>query len=313
MENVLAFDLGGTKLITGIVNQDGQIIEHQKKLIHSGRGPDQLIELMASEAKIFLKKHPEVKKAAIASAGPLDPAKGILLDPTNLKTDGQSWGQVQLTAKLGEKLGMSVTLENDAAAAVLACHWLGPGKNCKNLMTLTLGTGLGVGSICNGKLERSGRGLHPEAGHIIIGAGDKTALCGCGNFGCAEAYLSGMNFCKRFSKQHGIERIKGEELLKRAREKDPLVLKAFEEYSHLMAQTIASYVVLYAPENIVFAGGFSASYEFFASQVNEHLFKILARRREGEDLVPKLILADNYEHMVLLGAAAVALKEPLGK
>lgn len=307
----MAFDLGGTKLITGIVTESGEILRHERKLVPTEGGPDQLIELMATEAQSLLKDYPQIKKAAIASAGPLDPAKGVLLDPTNLKTDGKGWGQVQLTELLGQKLNMNIVLENDAAAAVKACHWLGPGQGCQNMMTITLGTGLGVGSICNGRLERSGRGLHPEGGHIVIGAGDETAPCGCGNYGCAEAYLSGLNFCKRFSKEQGIPRIRGEELLKRARENDPVVLKAFEDYSFKMAQAIATYVVLYAPELIVFAGGFSASFEFFAPSVNQHLLKILARRRVGKDLLPKLVLADDYVHMVLLGAAAVALKGPV--
>ena len=80
-------------------------------------------------------------------------------------------------------------------------------------MTITLGTGIGVGAITNDRLCRAGRGLHPEVSHVSINCMDETAPCGCGNLGCVEAYLSGKNFCKRTSVKLGEDYISGPNIL----------------------------------------------------------------------------------------------------
>lgn len=72
---------------------------------------------------------------------------------------------------LGRRMGLPVYLENDASAAALAEAWKGGGVGVNNFVTMTLGTGLGVGVIANGDLVRSGRGLHPEVGHVYLRAG----------------------------------------------------------------------------------------------------------------------------------------------
>src|SRR5690606_33995027 len=119
--------------------------------------------------------------------------KGELLNPTNLTTQGQKWGVVPLTKQVGRRLKLKVKLESDAAAAVLAEHWVGAGRRIKNLVVVTLGTGVGLGVMANGEIVRSGRNLHTEGGHIMLHPEDKIYPCGCGNYGCAEAFLSGRN------------------------------------------------------------------------------------------------------------------------
>ena len=105
----------------------------------------------------LIARHPNVKRAGIASAGPLDPIGGVLLDPTNFASASGTWGHVPLARILSRKLRIPVLLENDAAAAMLAEHWVGAAKGYENAMILTLGTGLGTGIICNGALVRAGQ------------------------------------------------------------------------------------------------------------------------------------------------------------
>ena len=307
MEIVLAFDLGGTKVICGAIDQNGQILNQRRELVPKEKGPLEVINLMASMGKEFLSLHPSIKKCAVASAGPLDPRRGVLLDPTNLTTNHQGWGEIPIAQELSKALGLPVQLENDAAAAVLACAWKAEGQDCKNLITLTLGTGLGVGILANGLLVRSGRHLHPEAGHIILNYDDPTAPCGCGNFGCAEAYLSGVNFCQRLAKKLNRPYIKGQEAILQAQQGNKIVLQAFSEYSEIMAQAITNYVVLFAPEKIIFAGGFSQAGPQFLPKTQERIKELLKRRRVGEDLLPQLIISSLKDEMVLLGAARIAL------
>jgi glucokinase len=196
-------------------------------------------------------------------------------------------------------------LENDAAAAVLAEHWIGAAKNYKNAMVLTLGTGLGTGIICNGALVRAGRGLHPEAGHLIVRHGDQSAPCGCGNLGCAEAFLSGRNFGRRAKQKFADSELTSKDIADLARKKDPRALAAFEEYSQIMATTIHNYVRIYCPEIIVFTGSFADAADLFIPHTERYLAERLAREVE---LLPKLAISTLNNEAGLIGGAYVAFQ-----
>ncbi len=303
---VLAYDLGGTKVAVGVVNSKGQVIDETRVPVAVEEGKKAVIQQLADLGREFLKRHSGIKRVGMASAGPLDPDKGVLLDPTNLATAGETWGKVPIASLLSKKLGIPVYLENDAAAAILAEHWVGIAKKFNNAIILTLGTGLGTGFICNGKLVRAGRGLHTEGGHVIIHEGDRTAPCGCGNLGCAEAYLSGRNFTRRARTLFANAELTALDIANLARKRDPRALAAFEEYAHLMAVTIQNFVVLYAPEIVVFTGSFAETADLFLKRTEENLEKLLARRRVGIDLMPRLAVSSLKNHAGLIGGAFVA-------
>ncbi len=310
-EMVLAYDLGGTKVAVGVVNRHGDIIEELREPIRLHEGKAAVLRQLSDCGKQLLKKFPAIKRAGVASAGPLHPERGTLLDPTNFGKGAKRWGEVPLAQILSKSLGIPVALENDAAAAMLAEHWVGAAKGSKNAMILTLGTGLGTGVIANGKLVRAGRGLHTEAGHVILRAGDTAAKCGCGNLGCAEAYLSGNGFARWV---HATSQLKGQVQKKRdAREIAELARKgnrpakaAFHEMANLMAVAIHNYVVVFCPEVIVLTGSFAAASDLFLPQVRKETARLLKRRREGIDLLPEIRLSSLDNHAGLLGGAWIA-------
>jgi glucokinase len=237
----------------------------------------------------------------------LDVDKGLLLDPTNYVTDGKGWGVVPITRLLSKGLKRPVLLENDAAAAILAESWLGTAKRVKNSMILTLGTGVGVGVISNGKLERSGRGLHPEGGHLIIGAGDTSAPCGCGNYGCIEAYLSGHGFTQRVRTKLRDSSLTSEQIADRARAGQAEYRAFFVEYARLLAVSLHNYIRLYAPEVVALTGSFAKTADLFLSETEKQLIPLLQRLRVGVDMMPKLTVSTLDNRAGLLGAAHVAL------
>ena len=167
--------------------------------------------------------------------------------------------------------------------------------------------GLGVGIIANGKLVRAGRGLHPEAGHMIIDYNDESAVCGCGNLGCAEALLSGNGFGRRISARLGNSKLSSREIAELARDGHAGALEAFEEYSHLMAAALHNYVTMFAPEIVVFTGSFAAASDLFIARTKVHLEKYLERKRTGIDLFPKLTVSKLDNRAGLIGGAWVAL------
>ncbi len=307
LENFLAFDLGGTKLSSGVVNSQGVILEHTRTRVNLEKGKKAVLEQVFLAGKPFLDKYPNIKNVGIASAGPLDPKKGLLLDPTNLLTKGKSWGTVPIASILEKKFKLPVTLENDAAAAILAEKWIGEAKNFKNAMILTLGTGLGTGIICNNKLVRSGSHLHPEAGHIILNPNDKSAPCKCGNLGCAESYLAGSTFTERARKFLKNKNITAIEIVERARQKEKKALMLFDEYSRWLALALYNYTVLFNPEIFIFAGSFAECSDLFLGSAKKQLRTYLTRKK---NLYPKKFVHSSLENESgLLGAAYVAARQ----
>ncbi|MGE0614147.1 MAG: ROK family protein [Bacteriovoracia bacterium] len=310
---VLAYDLGGTKVAVGVVDvregqgrSDGKILAETREPIHVERGRADVMNHLAELGKKFLREYPKIRAVGIASAGPLDPVKGVLLDPTNLVTEGKSWGQVPIARELSRRLKRKVWLDNDAAAAMLAEQRWGAAKKRQNAMILTLGTGLGTGIICNGKLVRSGRMLHPEGGHVILRADDGDAPCGCGNLGCAEAYLSGRNFTRRFRRSYGDPSLSGSQITELARDGNLAARAAFADYAKTLAIAIHNYVVLFSPEVVVLTGSFAEAADLFLEPARQQLEGLLARRRVGKDLMPKLLLSRLNNRAGILGGALVA-------
>lgn len=305
---VLAYDLGGTKVSVGVINESGKILTYSREpaLIKQGKKAtlDQLIRL----GRELIQKYPKIAAVGVASAGPLDPMKGMLLDPTNFRGPDGPWGNVPLTKILERGLKRKVVLENDAAAAILAEHWRGHARGVKNSMILTLGTGLGTGVICNGELVRSGRYMHTEAGHLILKANDESAPCGCGNFGCAEAYLAGRTFAHRARKVLKNELIDAPQVAQRAREGDPKALELFEEYSEMMAIALHNFAVIYSPEVVVLTGSFAAASDLFLKNTVKRLDFLLERRNAAMKLSPKILISKLENQAGLLGGAFVAFQ-----
>lgn len=304
---VLAYDLGGTKVEVGVVNEKGEVLDVCREPVVIDQGKEAVIRQLGDLGNRYLSTHPEIEQVGVASAGPLDPIEGVLLDPTNFTSKEGSWGKVPLGSLLSERLQKPVYLENDAAAAMLAEHWIGAARDHKNAMILTLGTGLGTGVVCNGELLRAGRNLHTEAGHMIIDYNASDAACGCGNTGCAEAFLSGRNFSRRNRKRFGDDpTIGAKEMADLARKGDARALLAFEEYAEMMATALHNYVMMFCPEIFVFTGSFAAASDLFLDSARDLLEARLIRRREGVDLMPKLVLSELSNHAGLIGAARVA-------
>ncbi len=311
-EVVLAYDLGGTKIAVGVVDEDGKILAFHREAAFIKQGKKATLNQLIRLGNEMIKKFPAIEAVGIASAGPLDPVKGILLDPTNFSGPEGHWGKVPLAEILAKGLKKEVVLENDAAAAILAEIWKGLSKGTQNAMILTLGTGLGTAVVANGELVRGGRHQHTEAGHLIIRAGDTSAPCGCGQLGCAEAYLSGRSFAYRGRKRLGIDIIDAPQIAARAREGDRAALALFEEYAENLAVTLHNYVMLFYPETVVFTGSFAAAHDLFLKNAEKKLAKLLARRNEVMNLQPKLVISKLENQAGLLGGAYVALRA-LGK
>jgi glucokinase len=285
-----------------MVNSSGRIKGlRQEPTRHEGGWPSlkgQLTRLCAE----LQRDYGPAEALGIGAAGPLHAPSGKLLDPTNF-----GWTApltVSVTRELSRALQIPVLLENDAAAAALAEGW--KGKGGKNFVVVTLGTGVGLGVVCNGQLFRGGRALHPEGGHILLHPGDSSAPCGCGNFGCAEAYLSGKNFAARSSRFLG-EPLTGHELSERAAQGNQRVLGLFAEYSERLAEYLCNLVVLFYPEKVVLTGSFAEAHPHFLPTAQTRLRELIARRLRTLPLYPEIRVSRLQRNAGVLGAAYIAM------
>lgn len=308
-QTYLAVDLGGTKIAAGLVDENGNVLKKETRQWSQDRGPQGLIDQLVNIIQPFAAAQNLAPIAGIASAGPVEPVNGVLLNPTNMVTDGKHWGVVEIVKPLQQRLNLKFKMENDAACAVLAEHWVGEAKGKENCLALTLGTGIGVGVICNGQLVRCGRNLHPEAGHIYLNADDENTQSGNGDFGTVEAYLSGKNFSRRVGKILGRQGLTGKEIVALAENGEQVVLGEFEKYSLNLARAIKNYVYLFAPEVIVLSGGFSIAWPHFLPATKTHMEVLLAPVRIGIDLFPEIKISRFQEDMGLIGAAYVAKQQ----
>jgi glucokinase len=306
-EIVLAYDLGGTKVAVGAVTTRGKVLFEIREPVKISLGKAATLRQLADIGKKILAQYPQIKRVGIASAGPLDPVTGVLLSPTNFKTNGKLWGKVPLAHLISKALRLPVAIDNDAAAAALAEHRFGANPKVANQVILTLGTGLGTGMICNGELVRAGRFLHPEGGHLILNAGDSSAVCGCGNLGCAEAYLSGTGFTRRAQKTLGDPNITAHQIAALAKKRSRSHSALFDDYAHWLAVLIHNLVTVYAPQVIVLTGGFAETHTLFVKKAKKELEKLLKSRRIGIDLFPQIETSALDNRAGLIGAMLVAL------
>ncbi len=313
----LCFDLGGTKLKAAHITSDGKILAECSKRVDQTQGFKGLLR----DFKLLADELPKasIKAIGVASAGPLHPERGVLLDPTNFFTDEQSWGIIQIVAPLKRMFKKPVVLENDAAAAVLGEQWKGGHGAVKNIVAMTLGTGVGIGVVANGELVRAGQGLHPEASHIPLIQDHSRAAhhpdhfdirdypCACGAYGCIEAYLAGTHFSRRLSHLKGRQ-LTGQASVALAKSGDKAVREAFREYGRNLAQAIRVLSVLFAPEVVVISGGFSHAADLFLPETQAALPALMERYREGVDLLPKVKVSRLQNEAGVLGAAFISIR-----
>lgn len=182
-----------------------------------------------------------------------------------------------------EILGIPVRIDNDANLFALGQYVFLRDEGVRNLVGITLGTGVGGGIIIEGKLYR-GRGGAGEVGHIIIDMDGPR--CDCGNYGCAEAFLGEAYFplrCRTWFEREGRSPgdLNGRILLEMAEGGDPLAKECWSWYGKKLAVLIASLVNVFDPDAVVLGGGLSGAFYHFRISMFNEIKHLLGSRAEG--------------------------------
>jgi glucokinase len=323
---VIGMDLGGTKILAALVNQEGQIVAEAKLGTKGEKGPDVVIERIADTARQVVEKAKvtwaDVLGIGIGAPGPMDPETGVVYNPPNLR----GWDKVALGPLLSEAVGVPVYLENDVNLGTLGEHVLGAGRGTKDMVGIFVGTGVGGGLILGGQLRSGFRHAAAEVGHMIVLADGP--VCGCGKRGCLEALASRTAIERdiRLGIAAGREsiipkltrgrsrRLTSGVLAKALQRGDPLLTEIMTRAQWYLGLHAASIVNLIDPEMIVFGGGVvEALGEKFIEPIRTTAYQYFIQQTDADNV--RFVTGTLGDHAAVLGAAVLARQrawEPLG-
>jgi len=306
---VFAVDLGGTHLRVALVDDTGRILEHTKQETPKGDSAESVVAVLVEAAQNWHSYRQSVVAASIMVPGAVDADKAVVLQAPNLP----SLVNFPLKAELEKRLGWPVFLENDANAAAVGEMWLGAARGCRDVVSVTLGTGVGGGVILDGKLWRGSHGSAGEIGHTTVDpfSGLK---CKCGNTGCLELFASATAIVPMTRERLPLfpeskltcDGLTAEKVYEAGRAGDELALAVFKRFGLYLGIGLANLINLIDPQIIVIAGGAVNGWDLFAEemyrQVEERAFRTIAQQ-------VKIARAECGDNAGLLGAARLAFDE----
>ena len=199
MKYCFGIDIGGTTVKMGLFQEDGELLDKWEIKTRTENQGEAILPDIAQAVKAKMAEKKLVKEQIIGLGMGL-PAPvtedGIVQNTANL-----GWGYKEVTRELEELLdGMKVIPGNDANVAALGEMWKGGGKGHKNVIMVTLGTGVGGGIIVDGKCLVGAHGAGGEIGHLCVNY-QETEICGCGKKGCLEQYASATGIVRMAKKE----------------------------------------------------------------------------------------------------------------
>jgi glucokinase len=306
---VFAVDLGGTHLRVALVDDTGRILKQHKQDTPKGDSADDIVDALVHVSERWSCNELPVVAVSIMVPGAVDCAKAVVVQAPNLP----SLVNFPLKAELEQKLGWPVYLENDANAAAVGEMWQGAARGCRDVVSVTLGTGVGGGVILDGKLWRGSHGSGGEIGHTTVDpfSGLK---CKCGNTGCLELFASAtaiVRMTREMLSSFPETSLKSDELTAErvydaGQNGDELALAVFKRFGMYLGIGLANLINLIDPQIIVITGGVVNGWALFSGemyrQVEERAFRTTAQQ-------VKIAKAECGDNAGLLGAARLALQD----
>ncbi len=276
MKYCIGIDIGGTTVKMALFTDIGEMLDKWEIVTHT---ENEGVTILADVAESVLGKitaH-NIKKEDIVGCGIGVPAPvsdaGIVDGSANL-----GWKYKDVKKEAEERLGLPITVGNDANVAALGEMWKGGGMGYRNLVMVTLGTGVGGGLIYKGKIINGSNGAGGEIGHICVNY-DETVICGCGRKGCLEQYSSATGIVrlanKRLAKNADDSMLRNDEVSAKAvfdavKENDKVACEIAEEVGRYLGHALANIAVAFDPEVVVIGGGVSKAGQVILDYVEKY-------------------------------------------
>jgi glucokinase len=281
----VGLDVGGTSMKAGVVDDAGRPVGEPVSLpteAHLGQehGLKRMAETIEAAVKAAKLTMAKISAIGVATPGTMDIPAGIILDPPNLKP----WQNVPVRQYIADEFGLPTAFQNDANAAAFGEFWVGAGKDAHSMVLFTLGTGIG-GGIIIGDIVLEGEHSHgAELGHMKIEM-TKPRQCGCGRFGCLEAYASATAVVKRAHEalaNDGGKSVlataiqnKGEltakDIFHAAEAGDKLAEELVDRTAYYLAVGTTNMLHSIDPDMVAFAGGMTAAGPSFLQKIQQYV------------------------------------------
>ena len=311
MSLTVGVDVGGTKVLAGVVTPEGEVLATVRRPTPSQDVND--TARVIAEVVRELDEDYSIEAVGVGAAGWIDASRSVVLHAPNL-----AWRREPLRDRIQERVGLPVVVENDANAAAWAEYRFGAGRDQHHLILITVGTGIGGGAVVNGEIYRGHFGMAAEFGHVrVLPDGHP---CGCGASGCFEQYASGKALV-RFSRQRAredaaaarillemaggdLDNIDGPMVTRAAQSGDTASLAAFAELGDWLGWGMADLVSAWDPQCIIIGGGVAEAGDLMSIPARETYAKVTALR--GRTEVAEVRIAALGNKAGLIGAADLA-------
>ncbi len=256
----IGVDLGGTNLRVAAIDPNGKILRREGATVSFDGGPRQVVNRIAATIERTRENcagH-ELCGVGIGVPGFIDMDAGLIVGSANLP----GFQGFPVRDEIQQRLGTPIALENDANAAALGEMWMGAGRNVRDLILLTLGTGIGGGIVMNGKILHGAQGMAGEFGHMtVIPEGNP---CGCGNRGCLEKHASASAIAAMASMMHFGHDVTAEQVYELAVQGNERAKMVFESMGRALGIAIANLIHIFNFPLYLISGGPLPAWDYFA-------------------------------------------------
>ena len=270
-------DVGGTTCKIGFFETSGKLIDKWEIKTNTENNGAAILSDIAQAVDNKLAQEgiskDDVQGVGIGVPGPVK-SNGVVNRCVNL-----GWGIVNVEEELGNLTGLKVKAGNDANVAALGEMWQGAAKGCKDVIMVTLGTGVGGGIIVDGKVVAGFNGAGGEIGHITVNH-DEIEACTCGQYGCLEQYTSATGIVRvakrKLAKTNDETRLRNfPELTEKdgfdeAKSGDAVALGLVDEVCGILGSTLSNIACVVNPEVVVIGGGVSKAGSILIESIQKH-------------------------------------------
>lgn len=316
---VVGVDLGGTKVLAGVVDREYKILQTTKKATKGEMGVDAVVERIARTVRAATKdaglQLSDLGGVCSGAPGALNPEDGIVRFAPNI----EGWENIPFAKLLSEQLsGIPVFIENDANLGALGELTLGVARGVRNMIGIFVGTGIGGGIVLDGKIWEGSHGTAGEIGHMVILADGP--VCSCGNRGCLESVASrtaierDIRLGLRAGRKSLIPQLTNGDtngrmtsgvIAEAYNQHDPLVCEVINRSQHYLGIFIGSIINFVDPDMVVIGGGVAEALgEGYVEPVRDVAYQYAMNRRDARNV--KIVLAELGDNAALLGAAVYA-------
>ena len=271
-------DVGGTTVKLGCFDTEGTLLEKWEITTRTANGGEAILPDVAASILDKMKEREisreDVIGVGVGAPGPID-GEGTVYNAVNL-----GWGTFSIKNQLQGLLNIPVEAGNDANVAALGEMWKGGGQGHKNLVAVTLGTGVGGGVILNEKIIAGRHGLGGEIGHIHV-RDEEWEHCNCGGVGCVEQICSATGIAREARRKMAAgdkpsalrkygESVTAKNVLDAAKDGDELALEVMDVVGRYLGLALSMVVMTVDPEIFVIGGGVSKAGQFLIDVVQKH-------------------------------------------